>query len=564
MTAPPPSGRTGPVSFRDTGFFAFHGPWAPGVRLFRRLRFASKAVILTLAFMPLVVLLAWQAFEAGGDAVRARREALRQQVELAHGAISALHDAHRRGELPAADARALARATVAGMRHGAHGHVWIADETRTMRLHPPDPALEGRALGEILDADGGTPLRRSAEAVAREGAGFVEYRWRGPGADAPAEVVAYAKAFEPWGWTVGSSTPVDDLHAAAARGWLRLALVAAAVAVLAAYLFASFFKVLDGGLRETRRHLRALTDGDLTTAPRPWGRDEAAQLMHDVRAMQDAIRSIVVDVRAASDAIVVASGELASGATDLSGRTDEAATRLEQTASSMVRISDTVAESAEHAAEAAAIAGENSAAAGDAGRIMGRVVSTMDEIGLASGKIREIVGTIDGIAFQTNILALNAAVEAARAGESGRGFAVVAAEVRVLAQRSAQAARQVKTLIGDSVRKAETGTEVVREAGEVIDRVVANASRLGQLIGQIADGAREQALGVGQVGHAVSDLDRATQQNARLVEQAAMAIASLRERADGLSERVGRFRIADAPAQRDPPPGARRRARPGQ
>jgi len=211
----------------------------------------------------------------------------------------------------------------------------------------------------------------------------------------------------------------------------------------------------------------------------------------------------------------------------------------------MEQISGTVRSSAEHAAQAAGIATENSGAAGDAGRIMARVVSTMDEIGEASGKIHEIIGTIDGIAFQTNILALNAAVEAARAGESGRGFAVVAAEVRTLAQRSADAARQIKGLIGDSVRKAEVGTVVVHEAGDVIERLVDGASRLGGLIEQIADGAREQALGVGQVGQAVADLDRATQQNAALVEQTAAATASLQQRADALAARVARFRLAE-------------------
>ena len=546
MTTPSSAGRTGSTPDRHPGFFAYHGPWAPGVRLFRQLRFASKAAILSLAFMPLLLLLVWQSIEAGHDAMQARRDALRQHVETARAAIAAAHAAERRGELGREAAQALAREAVASMRDDARGHLWIADRTPTMLSHPLGSALEGRALGEIRDADGATPFRQAADAAAsRDGAGFVDYRWRTPGVDVPVDTVAYAAAFEPWGWTIGSARRVDDLRAAAMQRWQRQAAAAAVVALLAAYLFASFFKVMDGGLKETRRHLRAMTDGDLTTAPRPWGRDEAAHLMHDVRAMQDAIRSIVVDVRSASDAIVVASADIASGATDLSGRTEQTATRLKETASSMAQIAQTVSASAGHAAQAAAIAGENSAAAGDAGRIMGRVVSTMDEIGDASGKIREIIGTIDGIAFQTNILALNAAVEAARAGESGRGFAVVAAEVRMLAQRSAEAARQIKTLIGDSVRKAESGTEVVREAGDVIDRVVASASRLGGLIEQIAEGARDQAAGVGQVGRAVVELDRATQQNAALVEQTAAATASLRGRADALAERVARFRIAE-------------------
>jgi methyl-accepting chemotaxis protein len=500
MNARPSAGSTDAASARYGGFFAHHGPWAPGVRLFRQLRFAWKAVILTLAFAPLLALLAWQSVQADREASQARRDAVRLQVEAVHGAVAALHGAAQRGELPADAARAIAR-----------------------------------TLGAAPDSDARIPVRITEGPV---GSAIAEVG-SGPGAD----VIAHAKAFEPWGWSVAAAVPTDDLRAAAAGRWMRVGSVAIGVALLAAYLFASFFKVLDGGLKETRRHLHAMTAGDLTTAPRPWGRDEAAQLMHDVRAMQEAIRSIVVDVRAASDAIVVASGDIAASATDLSGRTEQAATRLERTASSMTRIADTVGASAGHAAQAATIAGENSAAAADAGRTMGRVVATMGEIGVASARIREIIGTIDGIAFQTNILALNAAVEAARAGESGRGFAVVAAEVRRLAQRSAEAARQIRTLIADSVRSTDTGSEVVREAGEVIDRVVSSASRLEGLIERIADGAREQAVDVGQVGEALGELDRATQRNAALVEQTAGSTASLRGRADALAERVARFRI---------------------
>jgi methyl-accepting chemotaxis protein len=543
-SAPAPDVRRPADPRRDDGFFSYHGVWAPGVRLFRHLRFASKALIVTLAFMPLLGLLAWQTMETDRQAMEARRDATRQHVEIAHGALAAAHEREKRGEMTREAAQSLARRTIAAMRYDGVEYFWINDMTPRMVMHPIRPELDGKDVGGMKDPSGFALFQGFVDTVRASGAGFVAYQWPRPGSDAPVDKVSYVKGFEPWGWIVGSGVYVDDLRAAALARWRREAAVAAAVLVLAAYLFVSFFKVIDGGLKETRRHLRAMTDGDLTTSPRPWGRDEAAELMLDLSAMQDALRSIVTDVRAASDAIVTASSEIASGANDLSGRTEQTAASLEETASSMEEISGTVKSSADHAAQAASIAGENSAAAGDAGRIMGRVVSTMDEIGAASGKIHEIIGTIDGIAFQTNILALNAAVEAARAGESGRGFAVVAAEVRTLAQRSAEAARQIKGLIEDSVSKAGTGTAVVREAGGVIDRVVANASRLDGLIEQIADGAREQALGVAQVGQAVSELDRATQQNAALVEQTAAATASLQERAEALAARVARFRLA--------------------
>ena len=355
--------------------------------------------------------------------------------------------------------------------------------------------------------------------------------------------LSYVQGFEPWGWVIGSGIYIDDLRAAANA---RLAFVGGVVLVamlVASYLFLSFYRVMDGGLKETRRHLRAMTDGDLTTSPSPWGRDEAAQLMQDLRAMQEAIRSLVLRVRTSSDTIVHTSGEIANGALDLSARTEQAAANLEQSAASMEQITATVRNSAEHTAEASRVAQHNAQVAGDGGRVMQNVVRTMEGIRTSSGQIGEIIGTIDGIAFQTNILALNAAVEAARAGEQGRGFAVVAAEVRMLAQRSAEAARQIKGLVGHSVEQVESGTEVVRQAGGTIQDIVTASQRVNELLGDVATGASQQAGGIAQIGQAVQELDRMTQQNAALVEQTAAAAAAMRDQAQQLAADVSRFRM---------------------
>jgi len=324
---------------------------------------------------------------------------------------------------------------------------------------------------------------------------------------------------------------------------VAMGVVIALCLAVAAYLFYSFYLVMDGGLKETKRHLRAMTDGDLTTSPDPWGRDEAAQLMVALREMQDALRSIVRDVRGGSDEILHSSTEIAEGVMDLSARTEKTAANLEETAASMEEISGTVKSTADNAAQAAAIARENAEAATAGGEAMGRVVQTMDGIGDSARRIGEIIGVIDGIAFQTNILALNAAVEAARAGDAGRGFAVVAGEVRALAQRSGAAAREIKALITASVEQAQAGTAVVGQAREAIERVVGKAQRVGSLIDEIATAAREQALGVQQVGQAAQELDQATQANAALVEQTAAAAQSLRDQAQALSQRVARFRL---------------------
>ena len=209
----------------------------------------------------------------------------------------------------------------------------------------------------------------------------------------------------------------------------------------------------------------------------------------------------------------------------------------------MEEITSTVKATSDHTGEAARVASHNAEVAADGGRVMREVVTTMDGIRTSSARIGEIIGTIDGIAFQTNILALNAAVEAARAGEQGRGFAVVASEVRMLAQRSASAAREIKALIGRSVEQVETGTGIVRKAGVTIDDIVSSSERVNQLLGEVATGAREQSLGIGQIGQAVQELDRMTQQNAALVEQTAAAASAMKDQAFALAEEVARFKL---------------------
>jgi methyl-accepting chemotaxis protein len=325
----------------------------------------------------------------------------------------------------------------------------------------------------------------------------------------------------------------------------RYVVVAVLVAALSlsAYLFYSFFLVISGGLGEVRRHLVAMTDGDLTTSPRPWGQDEAAHLMGTLVRMQESLRSIVSRVRGSSESIVEASREIAAVSGDLSARIEKTATNLEESASSMEQVSVTVKQTAHNSREAAVVAQNNADVADRGGQVIGEVVTTMREIQASSKKIADIIGTIDGIAFQTNILALNAAVEAARAGEQGRGFAVVASEVRSLAQRSAVAAKEIKTLIGASVERVASGTQFVEGAGETMRALVVNAKRMNTLLNEISQAATEQSDGVAHVSQAVHELDRTTQQNASLVEQTAVSASTLKDRAIDLAEEVSKFRL---------------------
>ena len=325
--------------------------------------------------------------------------------------------------------------------------------------------------------------------------------------------------------------------------YLQIALSILFVA-LAAYLLLSFYKVVMGGLQEVAGHLQQITKGNLTTAPTPWGNDEAAQLMRSMGEMQTTLRRMVGTVIESSTQVQTASEEIAAASQDLSARTERNAASLEETAASMEEISSTVKQAADRVAGATTIARDNATAATRGGEVIQQVVTTMDGIRTSSNKIGEIIGVIDSIAFQTNILALNAAVEAARAGDQGRGFAVVATEVRALAGRSAAAAREIKTLIGASIEQVASGNAVVADAGRTIGEVVANANRIADLMREIATATQEQTAGVAQVSTSVYDLDQATQQNAALVEETAAASSSLSEQAQRLADEISFFKLS--------------------
>jgi len=288
--------------------------------------------------------------------------------------------------------------------------------------------------------------------------------------------------------------------------------------------------------------------GDLTAKVQVKGRDETAQLLGSLDRMNKSLVTIVGQVRASSDSIATGSAQIATGNADLSQRTEEQASNLQQTAASMEQLTSTVKQNADTARQATQLASGASTVAAEGGNVVGQVVATMQEISESSKKIADIIGVIDGIAFQTNILALNAAVEAARAGEQGRGFAVVAGEVRTLAARSAQAAKEIKTLIGQSVEKVDAGSKLCDEAGRTMGDIVSQVKRVTDLIGEISSASVEQSQGIEQVGDAVSQLDQVTQQNAALVEESAAAADSLKVQAAHLAQTVATFRLAEGDA----------------
>lgn len=318
-------------------------------------------------------------------------------------------------------------------------------------------------------------------------------------------------------------------------------IVATLAGLIASVITASAFRRLS--------HIRDMLDevasgsGDLTKRLPSEGKDEVSLIAKSFNRFADTISSILVEIRSASGSVQTAAREISDGNRNLSSRTEESAASLQETAATMEQLTTALQASTDAAIRARELAASASSVANQGGEIVSTVVKTMEEISLASARIGEIIGVIDGIAFQTNILALNAAVEAARAGEQGRGFAVVAAEVRTLAQRSANAAREIKELIAASSSRVEEGALHVKRAGSAMDDIVGGTRKVANVLDEITAALSEQNAGVSQVGRAVIQLDSATQQNAALVEQAAAAAEMLHEQAQYLNDNVGKFRL---------------------
>ena len=512
------------------------------------LSIARRLVVLTAsAIFGIIILAALFLVSERKLILEERQISVRQTVETAHGLLTYYQTAASAGKMPEAEAKQLAMNAIKNLRYSGNEYFWIQDMQAHMLMHPIKPELEGQDVSQSKDANGKLHFIEFVETVKANGAGFVSYMWSKPGLDKAVPKVSYVKGFAPWGWIIGSGVYVDTVDAVIANRILSFSISSLVLAgiLLAVGLVISrgILKQLGGEPRYATDITRRLADGDLAveiTLAHP----EHPSLLSAINAMRDKFASIVNEVRQGAEGVATASAEIAQGNHDLSARTESQASSLEETAASTEQLSATVKQNADNARQANQLAMRASTVAITGGEVVGQVVETMKGINDSSRKIADIISVIDGIAFQTNILALNAAVEAARAGEQGRGFAVVASEVRSLAGRSAEAAKEIKSLINASVERVAQGTALVDQAGVTMTEVVSSIRRVTDIMGEISAASNEQSLGVAQVGEAVTQMDQVTQQNAALVEEMAAAASSLKSQAQELVQTVAVFKLA--------------------
>ena len=467
-------------------------------------------------------------------------------VDVVYSLLEGYEGQVKAGTLSLEEAQKRALERVKTIRYHEKEYFWINNLEHKVLTHGVSADLIGKDGSDVKDPNGKQIFVEFVKVAREKGAGVVEYQWAKPGSSKPVDKISYIKLMKEWGWVVGSGIYVDDVKAqVASMRWQIIGgtLLLALVIFIFAWLVARRIKqALDKAISASDQ----IASGDLTVKIEIDSEDETGHLLASLKEMNEGLAKIVGEVRTGADSIATATEQIAAGNADLSQRTEEQASALEETASSMEELTSTVKQNADNAQQANQLAISASGVAVKGGDVINKVVRTMESITDSSRKISDIIGVIDGIAFQTNILALNAAVEAARAGEQGRGFAVVAAEVRSLAQRSAAAAKEIKTLIEDSVSKVQDGSRLVEEAGHTTQEIVTSIKRVTDIMAEISAASLEQSSGIEQVNTAITQMDDVTQQNAALVEQAAAAAESLEEQALQLVQVVTRFKLEES------------------
>ncbi|CAG9169508.1 methyl-accepting chemotaxis protein [Cupriavidus respiraculi] len=516
--------------------------------MLQRLSLKQKLLVpLALSWICLLAITLWDAWQMRTLRLDERRTDLVHVTDTALSVVKDYEALARAGKLPMEEAKQQALERVRAMRFGTDGYFTLMRSDTVVLMHPYKPEMNGKAMADMKDPNG-TYLFRDIAAIGKgPGTGFVHYLWAKPGHEAPQPKLSYVANFKPWDWNFIAGVYLDDIEAAFRKALMQslalLLVIGSLMSVVVVRIASGLHKQLGGEPALTSQIASRIAQGDLASyvevAP-----DDRDSVLFAMQQMQARLTGAIGTIRGSADSISGAAKEIAAGNADLSRRSEEQAASLEQTAASMEQLTSTVRQTADNARQASRLAEGASEIAVRGGEIVSQVVGTMGDIKDASGKVVDIIGVIEGIAFQTNILALNAAVEAARAGDQGRGFAVVAGEVRSLAQRSATAAKEIKALIGNSAQRVEDGAALVENAGRAMGEIVEAVKRVTDLMGEMRAATEEQTGGIEQVNQAVTQMDQMAQQNAALVEQAAAAAASLEDQAEALHRTVGQFRLA--------------------
>ena len=518
-----------------------------------KLSFVQKLWLpLILSLLCLAGISIYNAFQIRAMRLAERKADLIHVSQSALSVVKTFADQAATGTMPVAEAQKRAMAAIRNMRYGEDGYFLIINSQPTV-LMSNHPELVGKNVSEYHDPNGVYMYREMVASVKHDGRGFSAYAFPKLGATEPSPKISYSMAYQPWDWIVQTGLYVDDLDTAFRSTLYQslgiLVILAAALSAVVVLLNRGIFRSLGGEPSYAAEIANQIANNDLTavvkTAP-----DDRSSLLFSMRRMQEQLTQTIGTIKISADSIATATHQIAAGNQDLSQRTEEQAASLEETAASMEQLTSTVSHNADNASQANQLAAQAALVAEQGGAAVSRVVETMDGINASSDKIADIVGIIEGIAFQTNILALNAAVEAARAGEQGRGFAVVASEVRSLAQRSSAASKEITELIHDSVDRVRAGASHVEEAGTKMREITREIRRVTDIMAEITAASQEQSKGIGQVNQAVTQMDEVTQQNAALVEQAAAAASSLESQANDLTASVSMFRL-NAPRDAD-------------